>query len=200
MNLKLQTGPATEPVTITEAKDHLRVTVSDSDTLITALIVAARRICEEWTHRAFIEQTWDLGLDLTNRGPFTSPWEWSQFDTLIKIPRPPLISVTHIKTFDEENVEAIFDAAGYFVDVQSEPGRIALNDGYSWPTDVRAINAMSIRFKGGYGTAASSVPQDIRTAILLAIAHLFEHRGDDAGESLPDVAEVLLSPYRIRLV
>lgn len=63
MALKLNTAPGTEPVTLAEAKAHLRVEVADDDALITNLISAARVHAENVCRRAFVTQKWDLYLD-----------------------------------------------------------------------------------------------------------------------------------------
>ena len=55
---QITTEPATEPLTLTEAKEHLRVDGTDEDTLITSIITVARKLCENYTNRAFITQTW----------------------------------------------------------------------------------------------------------------------------------------------
>jgi uncharacterized phiE125 gp8 family phage protein len=61
--VQLIQGPAVEPLSLDEAKLHLRVDIVDDDELITVLIQAAREYCEEFCHRAFITQTWKLVLD-----------------------------------------------------------------------------------------------------------------------------------------
>ena len=63
MSLKLVTAASTYPVTLAEAKLHLRVDSTDEDTLITALITAATEMCEQKTGRAIMQQTWDVTLD-----------------------------------------------------------------------------------------------------------------------------------------
>ena len=212
--LKLVTAPATEPVTLAEAKAHLRVTASDEETLITALIVSARQAAEEFTRRAFITQTWDYALDASGLGAGGDYGEgWSEgiearsLKDAIEVPRPPLISVTSVKSYDTSNVEAVFSSSNYFVDTLSEPGRIALNLGQVWPTNLRAANALIVRFNAGYG-AASAVPQKIKDAILRHVAHLFENRegsgdvqfaGQLAGD-LPQDVKLLLSSYRVVLL
>lgn len=50
-------GTETEPVTLQEAKDWCRIDVTDDDTLITALITAARIVCENFANLSFIERT-----------------------------------------------------------------------------------------------------------------------------------------------
>lgn len=63
MSLKISVAPVTEPVSLDEAKLHLRVDLTDEDTLIDTLIAAAREDCEKFQNRAYISQTWELWLD-----------------------------------------------------------------------------------------------------------------------------------------
>lgn len=196
--LTLKTAPTSEPVTLAEAKDHLRISNTDSDTLITALIAVARQRCEEFTHRAFITQTWQYALDAVPVPNDYVPWSLSQLGYCINVPRPNLISVASITTYDTDNNGVVYSSVGYVLDVISNPGRIFLNKGYSWPGNVRDINAMVIEYTAGYG-AASAVHEQIKTAIKMTVASLFEHRGDD-NMDLPDVVKQLLAPYVIRLV
>ena len=55
--------PVGEPVTLAEAKLHLRVDYTDDDALITSLITVARQYAEGLTHRSFITQTWKYAMD-----------------------------------------------------------------------------------------------------------------------------------------
>ena len=55
MSLTLVSPPAAEPVTLAEAKSHLKLDTSDEDTLIASLITAARARAEWHTGRALVE-------------------------------------------------------------------------------------------------------------------------------------------------
>ena len=206
--LKRITDPATEPVTLAEAKSFMRVTTSDDDALITSLIAVARNKAEEITERAFITQTWRMTMD---HFPFGGREIW--FDGVrelpiselrraldfIKIPRPPEISVGKLATFSPDNTETTFDSSNYFLDLNSEPGRIVLNDGAVWPSDLRDWEAVLIEYDAGYG-GASSVPEDIKHAIKIMVASLYENRGecaDTASLEVPKSAKSLLQPYQI---
>lgn len=190
MPLVLQTAPTTEPVTTAEAKTHLRVTISDDDTYIGTLITVARRHVETITGRALINQTWDYFLDNFPSG-----------DKIV-IPLPRLSSVTSVKYTDKDNVQTTFAASKYIVDTNNEPGQIVLAYGESWPTFTpRPINAVEIRFVAGYGSGAASVPEGIKQAMLLLIAHWYENRepiniGNIVTE-IPETANALLWPYRV---
>lgn len=171
MALKVITPPAAEPVTLTEAKAHLRAGDSE-DTLITSLIKAAREYCEGFQNRAYITQTLELTFDA-----------WPSFP--LDVPRPPLASVTSIKYFDTANVEATFAATEYFVDTDSEPGRIVLAYGKSLPTTtLRPANAVKIRYVAGHpagGTEqtpepAANVPMKVKQAMLLLIGFWYDNR------------------------
>ena len=73
MGLQLVTPPAAEPVSLSEAKEHSRITGTDEDDLITTFIEAAREYCEEYQNRAYITQTWDLSLDEFPDSPYSLP-------------------------------------------------------------------------------------------------------------------------------
>ena len=140
-------------------------TVADDD-LITGMAVAARKYLEEsYLHRALITQTWDYYLD---RFPATN---------FIEIPRPPLISVSQVEYIDSDDTTNTLSPDDYDVDTDSEPGRIVLGYGNSWPSFTpRPMNPIVIRFVAGYGATAATVPQDMRNAIKYYTAGMYEMR------------------------
>lgn len=183
MSLVLNTPPSVEPVTLDQAKAHLRIDSGDDDALITALISAARARAEWHTGRAFVTQGWTLWLD-----------DWP-CDGVAEIPLPPLQSVASVTLYGRDDAATVLDAAVYQVDAAAQPGRVALKPGAGVFTDLRCINAVAMAFTAGYGDA-STVPAPIVQAILRILAQLYAHRGDDAP-SLDDATLSLLAPYRI---
>lgn len=174
MALKLVTLPATEPVSLLEVKSHLRIDFADDDTLLAGFITAAREYCEMFQNRAFITQTWELTMDAWPCFPF-------------QLPMPPLVSVSSIKYFDTANVETTWDAANYFEDTDSEPGRIGLAHSISLPTTtLRPINGVKIQYVAGYGVA-TAVPLRAKQAILMLIGHLYENRESVSQEDLKEI-------------
>lgn len=188
----LVTAPATEPVSVSDTKLFLRVDGDDDNTLITSLIATARRACEEYTKRAFITQTWKLFLD---RFPLDDDANWMEqlfgMETprAIQLSRQPIQSVTSIKTTNTGNTQSTVAPATYTLDQSG--GRILLNDGSSWPSDLRADAAVEITTVNGYGDAAA-VPEPIKQAILQYVGTMYNTR--QCG-SLPDGAKELLAPY-----
>ena len=184
---KLIEHPVEEPVSLAEARSHLRLE-SGEDEYLTGLIRAARRYCETFQRRAYITQTWDLYLNRFPRG-------------CIKIPVPPFQSVTFIKYKDSAGVLQTLESIEYLMDSYSEPGLIFLAYGKSWPSTYPEINSVQIRFVAGYGTAAD-IPQEVKHAILLKIADLYEHRGGDEGmvKSINEAIESLLWPERVDIL
>ena len=207
--LTLVTAPSIEPVTLTEAKDFLRVTGTDDDALITSLIVVARTNAESYTRRAFITQTWQM---LRDNWPFTKsniwwdgvrqlPKSYLQGQSSLSIPKAPLSSVTTIKTYDDADVATTFASTGYQVSAYAgdfaEEGRVTLRDGSSWPTFSRVSDGIEIQFIAGYGATAADVPSQIKQAILHDVSTLYENRGDCSGDVCCDIAKKLLNPFRM---
>jgi len=176
---QIVTVPAAEPISTAEAKSHLRVEHADDNTLIDSLVVAARQKVEHDTWRALVTQTWDYFLDAF---PVSA-------DSPIVVPRAPLASVTTVKYTDADgSTVTTLNAANYYVDTASEPGRIQLQDGEVWPADeLRPANGVEVRFVAGYG-AAGDVPQALKQLIYLLVGHWYENREASISEvSITDV-------------
>jgi uncharacterized phiE125 gp8 family phage protein len=170
MNLTVVTPPVSEPVSLATAKLQVRVDGSVEDTILGLYLSAARERCEEISRRAFAAQTLRLTLD-----------EWPD-EREIKLPRPPLQSVTSVKYTDSGGVEHTF--TDYVVDTDSEPGRIALNDDASWPSDdLRPVGGIKITYVAGY----SDLPKRYQAAVLLLMAHLYENREATTDASLSEI-------------
>jgi len=164
--LKLVTGPVVEPVSLGNMKEHLRIVdfIIDDD-YISLLIKAARESAETFQSRSFITQTWDLFLD-----------EFPERDPIIRVPKPPLQSVTTVKYTDASGVvQELVAVTDYQVDTKSEPGRISPAFGMVWPVTRAVLNAVEIRFLSG-GIAAADVLEKIKMAIKQIVAHWYEHR------------------------
>ena len=189
-NLFEKTAPAEEPVTLVEAKDYIRVDGTDEDTLITSLIIAARECAERITRRAFITTTFILSLDKTPNTFF------------VVLPRPPLLSIVKIESFDDDDAATLFAATNYTIALQRMVGKVVLKRGVTWPTDLRRADGITIEFTAGYG-AAADVPGAIKTAILRIMGELYEHREDAiisaslASGEVPFNSERLLRKYKV---
>lgn len=184
MPLQLTTPPSLEPISLVEAKAHLKIDTTDEDTLIAALIAAARTRAEWHTGRAFLTQSWTQWLD-----------EWPQTNC-VEIALPPLQNLTEIRFYRADDTAVILDASSYQVDAASAPARVSLKPTTLPPLNPRPLNAVAIDFTAGYGDEADDVPAPLREAILELVAFLHEHRGDAPAELPPNIA-AMLAPYRI---
>jgi uncharacterized phiE125 gp8 family phage protein len=168
----LTTPPAEEPLTLDEAKLHLRIVAGDTaeDALVTSAVQAAREYAEESTGRALVTQTWTLTMDaFPTRGG------------AIALERAPVQSVTSVKYIDAAGTEqALTAGTDYVVDAASEPARIALAPDAMWPsTQSGRINAVTVVFVAGYGLAAA-VPEILKGAMKLHVGDMHEHREETA--------------------
>jgi uncharacterized phiE125 gp8 family phage protein len=173
--LDLVTEATSNPVSLSDAKEHLRVDHTDEDEYITRLIDTARRYCEKLVNKAFITQTWDCYFDDFPGTPF-------------ELPLPPVQTVSSIIYTNSNGTATTVQGSTYTVDKVSHPARINLAYSKSWPTaTLQTLNAIKIRYITGYGDKAANVPEDYRQAILILVAHLFENREQTTDIKLTNI-------------
>lgn len=225
MGLTLITPPAIEPVSVVEAKNHLRVDFADDDALIGRQIVAARERVESFTNRALLTQTWLKTLDhFPGMGYYDSDCSYDTAYPIrgwIELLRPPLLGVTSLQYIDADGVLQTMDPSLYQVDVYSEPGRVALGTTQSfwpwtqWGFPQPVLNAVRITYTAGYGVASvdgagvttlpAKFPIRATQAMLLSIAHLYENREEvltgarAAAIEIPQAAMSLMWSLRASL-
>lgn len=165
------TGPATEPLTLTEAKSYLRIDASDEDALLATLISSATEHAELHLNRRLITQTIDLFVDCSDRGVLIG----------LQLPIGPVQSITEVAGIDaDDGAEELLDPARYYQDGDS---LIFAESG--------AVERLRVRYQVGYG-AGLDVPSAIKTGLLIHVAALYEHRGVAA---LPEQSAKLYRPY-----
>lgn len=189
MHMELKTPPAAHPVTLEDAKSHLRVDGGDEDAYIADLIAKATRAAEQHCDRAFVAQTWVVSLDA-----------FPSLGKMIALPMPPLMSVKSVTYIDTDGAEQTLAPANYQASKRS-PAVIAPAPGKSWPTtQAGRLDAVGIEIEVGYGDAAA-VPAPIHHAILLLVAHWYENREPvNVGNiinNMPFTVDALLAPYRV---
>ncbi|MCE1235088.1 MAG: head-tail connector protein [Hyphomicrobiales bacterium] len=187
MTVLLITPPAVEPVSLDEAKAHLRLTGSDDDDYLSALIVAARLQVETAIRRVLIDQTWRIYRD-----------DWPA-DGLVDLPLAPIRSVAEITVYDADGAPKILSSAAWQLDAASSPARLKLLG--AGPSPGRPLNGVEIDVVAGYGPSGVSVPQPLRLAIMMLVARWFENREGAAygvvPSSVADAFEALIAPFRV---
>lgn len=179
-------APATMPVSLAEAKAHLRVDHDDQDDLITAQIKAATAYLDGYSGilgRALITQTWRQ--------------DFAAFADRLPLPVSPVIAIASIIYFDVGNMQQILDAGVYDLIAEARGAYVALQPQQSWPVTFNRADAVSITFTAGFG-AAADVPEPIRQAILLIVQRLFDGADTEIDIAVDRVVHALIAPYRMR--
>lgn len=188
MIIKLITPPASEPVTASVVRQlSLPGVGSELDSEIAALIPGARQMIENLSGRALISQTWDR-------------WYDTAFPADMELPMAPLQSVTSITYLDADGDSQVLATGVYTVDADSEPGRVYLAYGQSWPSVLGIQKAVKVRYVAGYGDADSDVPESLRHAVAMMTAELFNNREDSAPVTLSRVpwgVKQLIGSYKV---
>lgn len=187
--------PSIEPVSLEDAKNHLRVDYDDEDAAITNFITAAREKLERRCGRAFVSQVWEARFE--------------GFSDEITIPVPPTISLDTFTYIDTDGDEQTVSSSLYaFIDGGEDVSEIIRMG--TWPTAVALRpDAVRVRFTAGYDPTDESpanliqnVPDALKQAILWTVGSMFEHResvqilrsSQEFGE-IPDSVQTLIAPY-----
>jgi len=206
--LNIVTPTTVEPITLTRAKQHLKVDVSEDDDYIRSLITVARQSVEQYCRRTFYKQRWKYSLQY--------------FPNLIEIPMAPCLSVASITYVDLNDVVQTLSTSVYrAVTGDGGPGgngsTITLKYNQVWPSVLTCEAAVNVEFWAGYtngiinpivdysatnveGDPLNLIPAPIKHAMLLWIGSLYENREDvvigTISSELPGGVAALLGPNR----
>lgn len=187
MNWRVATPPESEPITLSEAKLHLRLEHADEDDLIKGLITSARQHVEQICEMALMDQAWELSLDA--------------FDRVLWLPGGNVRQVNSIAYVDIDGQQQIVPETDYLIDSFSRPARVAPIPPKVWPQAASRINAVLINYQVGF-EASKDIPQPLKQAMLLLISELYENREASVIGTIytptPNVS-ALLWPYRMVL-
>jgi uncharacterized phiE125 gp8 family phage protein len=176
------TAPVGYPVTLAQAKAQTRVDFDDEDTLMDALITAASDAVEDMSGRPLLTQTWRVATGKPERRVYL---------------RAPVQAITSIQYYDATNTLQTADAADYLL--ISDDDRAWIEPLSGWPSLCDRADAFRVTFTAGYG-AADDVPLALRQAILMLVAHFYEHREAVSDMSLreaPMAVEMLIGTKRV---
>ena len=165
-------------------------TNTTSDPLVIEMIQDAREYVEAFTNRALITQQWRHTQDgfpphyFETASPYIETVSGLQHPELldlhrdvIRLPKPPLISVDAITYVDPDGNTQTLDPSLYFVNTTEVRGEISRAFGQPWPATRWQQNAVTVDFTCGYGATAASIPAQARRAMRLLVEHYYSNRG-----------------------
>jgi len=177
----LVTAAVELPVSVDDCKSDLRIDGSTEDSLIESYIQAASKLCSEIVGRKLINETWKLSLKTAS--------------ATIDLPFNPCSSITEIQYYDSDNNAQTLSTSDFNLYSYDDISQIETVSGFSWPQLYNRRDALNITFVTGYGAAASDIPDTIKRAIRLTVAHWYEHReGVVMGVTASEI------PYGIHLL
>lgn len=180
--LKRTVAPTVEPVSVASLKQHSRLgDVADEDLVLTKYLLAAREMVETDTQRALCTQTWQLQMGQFPCGGVNG-YDFP-FINAIELRICPVASVSSIYYVASDGTSTLWPSSNYIVNTSSEPGRVTLAYGATWPTVRNQENAVTVTFVSGYG-AATDVPERACQAIRLLAAEWVISR--EAGGAIVD--------------
>jgi uncharacterized phiE125 gp8 family phage protein len=189
MGLTIHTAPASEPLTLAQAKAQCEVDSDYWDELITALIPTARVQVENITGLQLMPATWTLTLDAF---PCFST-------TAIRLPKNPITGIDSITYVNDAGDATVWSPSDYTLDATGQPARLLPAYDKTWPTARRQPNAVTIQFDAGYANAAA-IPAPLISAMKLLISHLFKNREATEARALVEIplgVQSLIAPYAV---
>ncbi len=170
--LKLITAPASEPLTVAEAKQFLRIEHTADDALITQAIRAVREAAEQYVRCALLPQTWEYTV--------ANPYRCE-----VRLPFGPAQSIASITATDSAGAVSTLAASSYSLSVD---GSMVIF------VTTPSAEKIAIRYSASIAADASTLPALIKQGMLHHIAAMLEQR--DGGVAMPMQSIACYMPYR----
>lgn len=175
-----------EIVTTEEVKEYSNISTSANDSMISSLIIAARRLCENKANLAFVEKTVSE--------------VYSSFDEFLKFSQlnaMPVKGIASIKYFDKLNSEQTVLASNYTLDNIRVPAKVNFSTGFSFPDTYDRTDAIKITY-----TVGLTRDEDIKlaeVAIKATVAYMYDNPTDSVRK-MPTQSEYLLKALRLQFI
>lgn len=165
MALKLITAPAALPVSLVDAKHHLKIDDSLQDAWVQGAIRSACETSEHETGRRWIIQTWEAVYDAFPAGA-------------VELGLSPAQAVLSVKYLDPAGQEQTLPPDAYVLDADHALGIgfVLPAAGYAWPATADSANAVRVRFTVGYGADSAAVPFAAQQWMLMHIGTAYKLR------------------------
>ncbi len=181
MSVTIVTPPASEPISLAEAKLFLRVDHDDEDDLIALLIAAAREAVETACGRALIVRRVRESLDLWRRDAAGGAL----------LGTGPVSHVAAVRLLAVNGSQSVIDPERYRLDGARDRPRLVFEAGV--PATLRSAGGVEIEYDAGFAEDASDLPVGLRLAVMQVVCALYEARQGEAR--LPETARALLAPF-----
>ena len=198
MALVLTAPPATEPLTVAEAKAHLRIGHAEEDAMVASLITTSRLHVEAALGLALIDQDWSYTLD-----------SWPDGHVLL-LPLRPVRAVTGVRVTTSDGSIDTLPADRYLLDGAALPPRLHAMGG-AWPRPGRRALGIEVAEETVYrallsrpATAAVALAESLQLSepdVAKALARLEEcglvFSGMSPDGVLPETVEYADHPWFI---
>lgn len=180
--------PTTLPFNLGFLRDRVLRTANGDveDDVIEAYLRAAIQAAEQDTRRALELQTWELVL---------SGFPWGA----IELPRPPLLAVTSVAYYDDDEAEQTLTAspAQYLTVPSGRYTRAKLTPlvGETWPTTPARLDAVTITYEAGFADPRDGEYQLIKSGIGLMVDELYKQRSLSVQEPNNTAARLQLDRF-----
>jgi len=176
-------------VSLSAAKEHLRVGHNDDDAYITRLTHAAQLVCEHLTGGTFTANAYVLFCD-----------NWEQTKEIPEVSNASII--TQITYKNTANVTTVWSAANYYLASGSQRSRIGLKDGKSYPDLYDGIETVQVKFTTDPIWGRTNLNEVAFQAVLITISDMYENRQSvivgRIASSIPRTAQFLLDTLKIQ--
>lgn len=181
MSITIVTPPASEPISLAEAKLFLRVDQSAEDSLIASLIGAAREAVEAGIGRALLTRRVRESLDIWRRDSATG--------SLLGL--GPVTNVIAVRLLANNGAQSVIDPERYRLEGNRDRPRLVFPSGF--PATLRSAGGIEIEYECGYADEAADLPVALRLATMQIVASLYELRQGEGG--IPETARALMRPF-----
>lgn len=186
------TTPANTILTLAEMKSicYVDTVMTDDDTMLTNMEVAARNLCEKFLGRPLLTATQSLYYSCSQLYSLYN-------DAVLELPGGKLQSIDSIKVYDTSNDATTIETDTYETSVTGEEAQVYFT-GFPSINDPRELDYMEIAITSGFGDTTTDVPQEIKQGMLFLIAYWYEHREDQKMGSITSSAKAMWSPWKLQ--